>query len=256
MTGEIRLGFFVDGVGFHKDCSELLYRIDSSSDLKAFIEGAIIEIDEDLYKIQSVELGFIPYPGKKNFHREKPIKIVYVSKAVVQFMADKTKDSAIKVDKLKPAAIRGIAKEAVIIDDKTYMPDDFKKDFPHLVQKPNRRTKKDEPSAKQKETKRDTKQKKARKSKKEEPKKPDVKNKDKKVRANTPRRKPALTEGSVRGAIKTPTRKTKPNAPPPSPTPKKEKDSGKTKAKRTRRKRCSKCSKLLKDLGRHKCKAK
>lgn len=214
MLGEVRLGFFVDGIGYYKDCSELIYTIDSSSKVKHIIKGTIFEIDEDLYKVQSVELGFRPYPGKPNFEREKPIKIFYVSKAKVELMGDKAKKAAVNPKKLEESKIRGISEKAVYLDEASYGPEDFKEEFPHLVEKPKRtRRKKSDVKAEPKKQKKET--------KRAEPKEV------KETRKKTKRKAKA-------------TKKTEPVKP--------------EAKKHKRRARCKSCGNLFKSLARHKCK--
>ena len=218
MLGEIRLGFFVDGIGYYKDCSKLIYKIDSDSKIKHLVEGSILDIDEELYKVQSVELSFIPSPGRKHFHREKPIKTFYVSKAKVELMGKATKKSAIKPKKLEPVAQAAAQDEqkVAVKNNKSYNEDDFKSEFPHLVEKPKRTRKvksKNENTTKQE--KKSTRNKQVKTTKKtKEPKKS--------IKAKTTKK------------------------------PKKVETQGDKRAKR--RSRCKSCEGLFKSLGRHKCK--
>lgn len=225
MLGEIRLGFFVEGIGYYKDCSKLIYRVDSSSDLSGFKEGRIIEVDSDLYKVQSVELGFIPYPGRKGCEREKPIKIVYVSRAKVELLSDKKKDAALDVR--EAPELRGISAESMIIDDRNYGPADFEGDFPERVEKPKKRKR--------------TRRIKPVPSKEPEPPTP-KKVKPKAKRSRTVKSAPKagkVTPKVAKEAVKKVKAK--------KAVPQKVKES-------TRRKRCPKCKSLFKNLGRHKCK--
>ena len=166
MLGEIRLGFHVDGIGWYRDCSELMYKIDSNSNLKVFKEGEIVEIDETLFKIESIELAFIPYPGKKNFDRQKPIKLVYVSKASV-LTGDAKIRNAVKLEDLEPTKELKVKEEDIKVD-KGYNKEEFKEEFSHVVklEKPKRgRAKKDAASPKRKQTRKA-------KTEKKEPSKP------------------------------------------------------------------------------------
>lgn len=144
MLGEIRLGFFLDGVGWYKDCSELLYTIDSSTDSRYFKEGQILEIDQAFFKVQAVELRYVamPWKGKgEKPNRDKPIKMVYVTKAKVGMMSDASKKKIVAVNtipKLKELPEFDIAG---IVDDTEYTQDNFKEDFPHL-DKPVKKTRK------------------------------------------------------------------------------------------------------------------
>lgn len=217
MLGEIRLGFFVDGIGYYKDCSELLYPIDSSSDLKVFKEGTVIEVDEQLFKIQAVELAFIDYPGRRDTEvkRKKPIKMVYVSKAKVEMMGEKTKSGALKVRNLKQVKpLNGSGKSVIM--DKGYTKDNFKEDFPNLV-KPEKKTKK--------------------------PKKETVK----KTRSRTikkPFKAGKIKPKTIAKAVKMVKERAE----------KKSKSAPEKQSKATRRKRCKTCDKLFKNIMRHVCK--
>lgn len=231
MLGEIRLGFFADGLGYHRDCSRLLYKVDSSSDLSAFKEGRIIEVDADLYKIQAVELGFIPYPGRRGCEREKPIKLIYVSRAKVELLSDKRKKAAINVKEVPE--LKGIADNAVIIDDKEYSPANFEADFPELVEKPKKKRK----SKLRGQTKHVVMLDQA-SFIKEDKIKPKAKLKRTRVVKKAPKSgtvTPKVAKEAVKKIKKTKTKKEKVE-------------------KCSRRKRCPKCTKLFKSLGRHKCK--
>lgn len=250
MLGEIRLGFFVDGIGFYRECSELIYKIDSNSNLKVFKEGEIVEIDEELFKIESIELAFIPYPGKKNFERQKPIKLVYVSKASALIGETKIR-SAIKLEDLEPIAELDI-KEKDIKTDKGYTKTEFKEEFSHVIkpEKP-KRTKRKRSSPKKSEIRGQAKEvvyldeaSFMEKPKRTRRKKSDVSERPKKQKKETKRAKPE----EVKKTRKKAPRKAKA-------TEKAEPIKSDTK-KPKRRARCKSCGNLFKSLARHKCKEK
>ena len=249
MLGEIRLGFHVDGIGFYRSCSELMYKVDSSSNLRVFKEGEIIEMDESLFKIESIELAFIPYPGRKNFERQKPIKLIYVSKASI-LTGDAKIRNAVKLKDLEPMKDLDIKEEDIKVD-KGYNKEEFKEEFSHVVKperaKPKRkgRTKKDEASIGKGVPK---------KAKEKESSKPEVAKKSKTVKVE---RKKRSTRGNKNAKIvpaepvkKTIKAKAKVKA---KSTPE---DSPSGSKKRSRRQRCPGCKGLFKSLGRHKCKTK
>lgn len=248
MLGEVRLGFFVDGIGYYRDCSELMYKIDSNSNLKCFKEGEIIEIDESLLKIESVELAFIPYPGKKNFERQKPIKIVYVSKASV-LTGDTKIRRAVKLEDLEPVAELDI-KEKDIKTDKGYTKAEFKEEFSHVIkpEKP-KRTKRKKPTPKKPEIRGQAKEAVyldeasfVEKPKRTRRKKSDVSERPKKQKKETKRAKQEEVK-KTRKKAKCKAKATK-EAEPVKPDTKKHK----------RRARCKSCGNLFKSLARHKCK--
>lgn len=249
MLGEIRLGFHVDGIGFYRDCSELMYTIDSSSNLKVFKEGEIIEMDESLFKIESVELAFVPYPGRRNFERQKPIKLVYVSKASV-LTGDTKIRNAVKLKDLEPLKESSIKEEDIKVD-KGYNKEEFKEEFSHIIKpEPKRkgRTKKNETPTRKETSTRKTKAKKKVESKPEVSKKPEK----------------SKMEGKKRTTRGNKSVKIVPAEPIKKKTKAKVKVKAKSKAedtvvapkKHSRRKRCPSCSELFKSLGRHKCKTK
>lgn len=256
MIGEIRLGFFVEGIGYHKDCSKLIHKIDSSSKLKHIVEGTILEVDEDLYKVQSVELGFIPSPGRSGFHREKPIKVIYVSKAHTELMGAKSKAAAIATKKLAPAEVRGELKESTIADDKSYGEPEFTEEFPHLIEKP-KRTRRKKAEAKKEKKEVGIKPRKIKKIK--EKTRPKIKDR---IRGQNTvgvilDEAAFISEGKIKkgGVNLKPTRK-RPSPPKgQAPVPKKKAAPDKPE-KKTRRKRCKGCGGLFKSIGRHKCKTK
>jgi len=235
MLGEVRLGFFVDGIGYYKDCSELIFKIDSSSKVRHIVEGTILDVDDDLYKVQSVELGFIPCPGRPNFEREKPIKIFYVSKAHTEVMGEKSKKAAVDMKKLEKSKIRGELKHTVMLDDATYCKEQFKEDFPHLVEKPKRtRRKKSDVKAEPKKQKKETKRAEPKEVKKTR-KKAEHKAKTTKSRTvKSPAKTGTVAPKKIKKIIK---ELAKPEA-----------------KKRKRRTKCKTCGNLFKSLARHKCK--
>lgn len=243
MLGEIRLGFHVDGIGFYRDCSELMYTIDSSSNLKVFKEGEIIEMDEALFKIEAVELGFVPYPGRKNFERQKPIKLVYVSKASV-LTGDAKIRNAVKLKDLEPMKELTVKEENIKVD-KGYDKEEFKEEFAHVV-KPEklkkRRTKKNETPAK-----------KAKAEKKVES-KPEVSKEPKATKLEGKTRSNKRNKDSKIVPAKPIKKKTKAKAK--TKTKSKPEDSPSGSKKTSRRSRCPSCEGLFKNLGRHKCKTK
>lgn len=232
MLGEIRLGFFADGLGYYKDCSELLYKIDSQSDLKVFKEGELLEIDEDLFKIESIELGFMPYPGKRNFYRQKPIKLVYVSKAS-PLVGTKKIDRAVNVSKVKSVE-EIVVDEKKIKSDPNYTKEDFKSDFPHVIkeEKPKRKVIKNKTAPLTEGSMRSNVKAKGPKVKPKSPPPPIKKSRTVKNAPKTGKVKPQEIKKAVK---KVSLKKEEPN-------------------KRTRRSRCKQCKKLFKSLGRHKCK--
>ena len=269
MLGEVRLGFFVDGIGFYRDCSELIYKIDSNSNLKCFKEGEIIEIDESLLKIESVELAFIPYPGKKNFERQKPIKIVYVSKASALTGEVKIRD-AIKLKDLDPIVELDI-KEKNIKVDKGYTKAEFKEEFNHTIkpEKP-KRTKRRKSTPKKSEIRGQAKEmvyldeasfivkpKRTRRKKSDVSERPEKQKKEtkraepekvKKTRKKAKHKAKATKSRTVKNAAKAGT-----VAPKKIKKIIKELDKPETK-KHKRRARCKTCGNLFKNLARHKCK--
>lgn len=248
MIGEIRLGFHVDGIGFYRDCSELMYTIDSSSNLRVFKEGEIIEMDESLFKIESIELAFIPYPGRKNFERQKPIKLVYVSKASV-LTGDAKIRSAVKLEDLEPVKELRVKEEDIKVD-KGYNKEEFKEEFSHVIkpEKPKRgRAKKDAAPPKRKPTRKA-------KTEKKEPSKPKATKEPKAIKLEGQTRSSRGNKDSKitpKKDIKKPTKaKAKVKAKSAS------EDSPSDSKKHSRRKRCPGCQGLFKSLGRHKCKTK
>jgi len=252
VIGEIRLGFHVDGIGFYRACSELMYTIDSSSNLKVFKEGEIIEIDEALFKIEAIELGFIPYPGKKNFDRQKPIKLVYVSKASALTGEAKIRN-AVKLKDLEPLKELNV-KEKDIKVDKGYNKKEFKEEFSHVIKpekakkKTKRRTRTDETPTRKTSTRKA-------KTKKKVESKPEVSKESPEIKM----------EGKKRTTRRTKSVKIVPSEPTKKKTKTKAKVKAKSKAedspsgsKKTikRRQRCPSCKELFKSLGRHKCKTK
>ena len=248
MLGEIRLGFHVDGIGYYRDCSELMYKIDSNSNLKCFKEGEMIEIDEELFKIESVELGFVPYPGRKNFERQKPIKLVYVSKASALTGETKIR-RAIKLEDLEPVAELDIEEKSVKVD-KGYTKAEFKEEFSHVIkpEKP-KRTKRKRSAPKKSEIKGQSKEvvhldeaSFIEKPKRTRRKKSDVPEKPKKQKKEAKRVEPKEVK-ETRKKTKRKAKATKETEPvkPESKKPK-------------RRARCKSCGNLFKSLARHKCK--
>lgn len=246
MVGEIRLGFHVDGIGFYRDCSELMYKIDSSSNLKVFKEGEIIEMDEALFKIEAVELGFVPYPGRKNFERQKPIKLVYVSKASALTGETKIRN-AVKLEDIEPTKDLNVKEEDIKVD-KGYNKEEFKEEFSHVIkpeQKRKGRTKKNETPIRKRVSK---------KAKKKDESKPEVTKKPKAIKV----------EGKKRSTGGDKSIKIVPSEPVKKKTKAKAKVKAKSKTedtvaapkKHSRRKRCPGCQGLFKSLGRHKCKTK
>jgi len=251
MIGEIRLGFHVDGIGWYRDCSELIYKIDSNSNLKCFKEGEIIEMDESLFKIESIELAFIPYPGRKNFERQKPIKLVYVSKASV-LTGDTKIRNAVKLEDIEPAKELNIKEENIKVD-KGYDKKEFNEEFSHVVKpekpkkKSKRRTKKDEAPTRKTSTKKAKTEKKAASE-------PEVSKKFQKTKVERKKRTTGRAK-SVKIVPAEPIKKAtkamaKVNAK------SKAEDSPSVSKKHSRRKRCPGCKGLFKSLGRHKCKTK
>lgn len=247
MLGEIRLGFFVDGIGYYRDCSELIYKIDSNSNLKCFKEGEMIEIDEALFKIESIELAFIPYPGRKNFERQKPIKLVYVSKASTLTGETKIR-RAIKLEDLEPIAELDINEKSVKVD-KGYTKSEFKEEFSHVVkpEKP-KRTKRKKSSPKKSEIRGIAKEAVylddasfMEKPKRTRRKKSDVPEKPKKQKKETKRVEPKEVK-KTRKKAEHKAKATKVKEP--------------EKKKHSRRVRCKSCGNLFKSLARHKCKEK
>ena len=248
MIGEIRLGFFVDGIGYYKDCSELLYTIDSSSDSRYFKEGMVIEIDNAFFKVQAIELQYIdlPWEGKgEKPNRQKPVKMVYVNKAKVSMMGDKSKKAIVAINKipeLKPLPDFDISE---IVDDTEYTVEEFKEDFPHLDKpvKKKRKTKA-EKKLEKRFAKKDIDDLKALKKKKtkaiSEPKKdePPVRNMRRRIRTTDVM---DMMGGNDAGKPKKAAKTVK-------------KEKSKPVVKKTRKRRCKGCDKLFKNIDTHKCK--
>jgi hypothetical protein len=244
MQGEIRLGFFVDGIGWWKDCSELIYTLDSSTDSRYFKEGQVIEVDHAFFKVRAIEIQYIPLPwegkGEKP-NRDKPIKIIYVSKAKIGMMGDKRRKEIVAINtipKLKDLPEFDISQ---IVDDTEYSQEDFKDDFGYLESEEAKKKKKKEAK---KLAKADLamlrslkKRKKIATPKKEE--KP-AKNLRRKTRTTN-----VLDMFGGNGDEKS---KDAPQST------KKAKD--KPVPKNTRNKRCKDCGELFKNLDKHKCKGK
>lgn len=254
MIGEIRLGFHVDGIGFYRGCSELIYKVDSSSNLRVFKEGEIIEMDESLFKIESIELAFIPYPGRKNFERQKPIKLIYVSKASV-LTGDAKIRNAVKLKDLEPMKDLDIKEEDIKVD-KGYNKEEFKEEFAHVIrpEKPKkklkRRTRTDETPIRKEAPTRKAKAKTEKKaaSKSEVTKKSQETEMERKKR--TTKRAKGIKKVPAEPIKKATKARTKVKAK------SKAEDSPTASKKLSRRKRCPGCKGLFKSLGRHKCKMK
>ena len=244
MLGEIRLGFFVDGIGWWKDCSELLYTIDSATDSRYFKEGQVLEIDNAFFKVRAIELHYIPLPwegkGEKP-NRDKPIKIVYVSKAKIGMMGDRRKKEIVAINKIPKLEDLPEYDISQIVDDTEYKVEDFKDDFGYLESEEAKKKKKKEAKKMAKADLailKSLKQKKRKKAPKEEEK--PAKNLRRKTR----------TTNVLDMFGENDTEKTK-DAPVST---KKAKD--KTVPKNTRKKRCKGCDELFDDLSNHKCKSK
>jgi hypothetical protein len=243
MLGEIRLKYFLDGIGNYRDCSDLLYTIDSSTDTRYFKEGQVIEIDHAFFKVRAIELAYIPLPwegkGEKP-NRDKPIKIIYVTSCKVVMMGDKRKKEIVAINtipKLKDLPEFDISE---IVDDTDYTQEDFKDDFAYLESEEAKKKKKKEAKiiakadlAKLKSLK---KRKKLSTPKEEKP----VKNLRRKIRTTDVM--------DMFGGNDT----EKPENAPEST--KKAKD--KPVSKNTRKKRCKGCGDLFNDLDKHICKGK
>lgn len=247
MLGEIRLGFHVDGIGWYKDCSELIYKIDSNSNLKVFKEGEIVEIDESLFKIESIELAFIPYPGRKNFERQKPIKLVYVSKASALTGETKIRN-AVKLKDLEPLKDLNVKEENIKVD-KGYNKEEFKEEFSHVVkpEKPKRGRAKKDAAPKRKPARKA-------KTEKKEPSKPKATKEPKTTKLEGQTRSPRGNKDSKIVPVEPIKKKTKARAKAKAKSTPEDSPSGSK--KQSRRKRCPGCKGLFKSLGRHKCKTK
>ena len=243
MLGEIRLGFFVDGIGWWKDCSELLYTIDSATDSRYFKEGQILEIDNVFFRVRAIELQYVPLPwegkGEKP-NRDKPIKIVYVNKAKIGMMGEKRKKEIVAVNTIPKLEDLPEYDISQIVDDTDYKVEDFKDDFGYLESEESKKKKKKE----------EKKLAKADLAKLKSLKKRKVKSTPKEEKPAKNLRRKARTTNVLDMFGETGTEKTK-DAPQST---KKAKD--KPVAKKTRKKRCKGCEKLFNDLSKHKCKAK
>lgn len=227
MIGEIRLSYFLDGVGFYKDCSDLLYAIDSGTDTRYFKEGQILEIDQAFFKVQSVELIFIdlPWKGKgEKPNRSKPIKIIYVAKTSVSLLGEKSKKKIIAVNKVPSLKELPEFDTSQFVVDEEYSNDKFLEDFPHLV-KPVKKTR--QKKEKKRLEKNDIKKLKSLKQKKV--KKVPEKKVEKPVINNRRRAASSMLDLFDGNSAKKP-------------------------IKAKRKKRCERCNGLFKDINKHKCK--
>ena len=243
MVGFIKLGFFVNGIGWHKETSELLYTIDSSTDTRYFKEGQILEIDYVYFKVQSIELQFIDLPWEGHSekpNRQKPIRIIYVSKAKISIMGDKRKKEIVAVNtipKLKELPEFDISQ---IVDDTDYTPENFKEDFGYLESEEAKKKKKKEEKKLAKADLAILKSLKKRKKKKAVPKEDEKPAKNLRRRSRTTNVMDMFGEDGIE----------KPENAPES----KKKAMDKPVPKNTRKKRCEDCDKLFKNLSKHKCK--
>ena len=244
MQGELRLGFFVDGIGWWKDCSELLYTIDSSTDSRYFKEGQVLEIDHSFFKVQAIELQFtdLPWEGKgEKPNRSKPIKIVYLSKAKIGLMGDKRKKEIVAINSIPKIEDLPEFDISEIVDDTDYTQENFKDDFGYLESEESKKKKKKEEKKLAKADLAKLKNLKKRK-KLSAPKKEENPAKNLRRKARTTNVLDMFDETDVK----------KPENAPQST--KKVKD--KPVPKNTRKKRCKGCDKLFNDLSKHKCKGK
>ena len=244
MLGEIRLKYFLDGIGNYRDCSDLLYTIDSSTDTRYFKEGQVIEIDHAFFKVRAIELSYIPLPwegkGEKP-NRDKPIKIIYVTPCKVVMMGEKRKKEIVAVNKLPKLKDLPEFDISQIVDDTEYKVEDFKDDYAYLESEEAKKKKKKEAKilakadlAMLKNLKK--RKKKATPEKEEKP----TKNLRRKVRTTNVMDMFGGNDGE------------KPENAPEST--KKAKD--KQTPTKTRKKRCKGCGELFKNLDKHKCKRK
>ena len=242
MVGYIKLGFFVNGIGWHKETSELLYTIDSSTDSRYFKEGQILEIDHAFFKIQSIELQFIDLPWEGHSekpNRQKPIRNIYVSKAKIGMMGDRRKKEIVAMNTIPKMEDLPEFDISELVDDTEYTQKDFKDDFGYLESEETKKKKKKE---EKKLAKADLailkslkKRKKMAAPKKEE--KP-AKNMRRKVRTTDVMDMFGGNESEKTEDAPESTKKAKDKSVP----------------KNTRKKRCRGCGELFKDLSKHKCK--
>lgn len=246
MQGELRLGFFVDGIGWWKDCSELLYTIDSSTDTRYFKEGQVLEIDHSFFKVRAIEIQFtdLPWEGKgEKPNRSKPIKIVYLSKAKIGMMGDKRKKEIVAINSIPKIKDLPEFDISELVDDTEYTVENFKDDFGYLESE----------EAKKKKKKEEKKLAKADlailKGLKQRKKKAILKDKEEDKPAKNLRRKARTT--NVLDMFDETVVKKPENAPQST----KKVGSGPS-PKKTRKKRCNGCGELFDDLSKHKCKGK
>ena len=243
MLGEIRLGFFVDGIGWWKDCSELLYTLDSATDSRYFKEGQVIEVDHAFFRVRAIELQYIPLPwegkGEKP-NRDKPIKIIYVSKAKIGMMGDKRKKEIVAINNIPKIEDLPEFDISELVDDTEYTQENFKDDYGYLESEESKKKKKKEEKKLAKADLAKLKSLKKRKTlstpKEEKP------TKNLRRKARTTNVLDMFDETDVK----------KPENAPQST--KKAKD--KPVPKNTRKKRCKGCGELFKNLDKHKCKGK
>ena len=243
MLGEIRLGFFVDGIGWWKDCSELLYTLDSSTDSRYFKEGQTIEIDHAFFKVRAIELQYIalPWEGKgEKPNRDKPIKIIYVSKAKIGMMGEKRKKEIVAINSIPKIEDLPEFDISELVDDTEYTQEKFKDDFAYLESEEAKKKKKKEAKILAKadllKLKNLKKKKKLAAPKEEKP----TKNLRRKVRTTDVM---DMFGGNDTEKPENAPESTKKGVSDPSP-------------KNTRKKRCKGCDKLFNDLSKHKCKGK
>lgn len=241
MLGEIRLKYFLDGIGNYRDCSDLLYTIDSSTDTRYFKEGQVIEIDHAFFKVRAIELSYIPLPwegkGEKP-NRDKPIKIIYVTPCKVVMMGEKRKKEIVainKIPKLKDLPEFDISQ---IVDDTEYSQEDFKDDYAYLESEEAKKKKKKEAKIIAKADLAILKSLKKRKKVAPKEEEKPVKNLRRKIRTTN------VMDMFGGNDVE------KPKDAPES----KKKAKDKPVPKNTRKKRCKGCEKLFKDLSKHKCK--
>lgn len=241
MQGNLLLGFFVDGIGWWKDSSTLLYTIDSATDSRYFKEGQILEIDHAFFKVRAIELSFIdlPWEGKgEKPNRQKPIKNVYLSKAKISIMGDKRKREIVAVNtipKLKELPEFDISQ---IVDDTDYTPENFKEDFGYLESEETKKKKKKEEKKLAKADLAILKSLKRKKKKAVPKEEKPVKNLRRRSRTtnvmdmfdgNTDEKAEVVPESTKKGIDK-------------------------QSVKQVRKKRCKGCGELFKNLSKHKCK--
>ncbi len=243
VVGYIKLGFFVNGIGWHKETSELLYTIDSSTDSRYFKEGQVLEIDYAFFKIQSIELQFIDLPweghGEKP-DRQKPIRIIYCTKAKIGMMGAKSKKEIVAINSIPKIKDLPEFDISQIVDDTEYKLEDFKEDFGYLEsEESKKKKKKEEKKLAKADLVRLKNLKKRKKLATPEEEKP-VKNLRRKTRTtNVLDMFGGNDDEKPENALQS-TKKAKDKPVP----------------KNTRKKRCKGCDKLFNDLSKHKCKGK